>query len=95
MYEAIQVTYAAVVPASHPCAGGATFGKAVQEGRPGSGFACLVRPHKHAACAFPQDHRWKSVEKHLREEQGIKALGLQIDWANVARHLQGLAPEGV
>jgi len=30
------------------------------------GFLCDGR------CAFPQDHRWKTIEKQLREVQGIK-----------------------
>ena len=72
LYEAIQTSYAAVFPEDHPCAGGATFGKVVQEGHPASGMACLRNLHNHAVCAFPQNHRWKAIEKHLREEQGVK-----------------------
>ena len=77
LYEAIQTSYAAMFPEEHPCAGGATFGKVVQEGHPASGIACLRNLHNHAACAFPQNHRWKAIEKHLREEQGIKVQGSQ------------------
>ncbi len=32
----------------------------------------LRRLHNHAACAFAADHKWKAVERHLREVQGIK-----------------------
>ena len=76
VYEAIQSAYAALSPEGHPCAGGPTFGKVVQEGHAGSGLVCLRNLHHHAACAFPQDHRWKTVEKHLREVLGIKVAGL-------------------
>ena len=65
----------AVLPEGHPCVGGPIFGKAVQEGHPASFLVCLQHLHNHAACAFPQDHKWKSVEKHLREELGIKVAG--------------------
>ena len=40
------------------------------------------------------DHRWKSVEKHLREEQGMKVLGLHIGRVSIAGRLQGLGREG-
>ena len=66
LYTAIQTAYAAVFPEDHPCASGPTFGKVVQE----DNHAAIM--HNHAACAFPQDHRWKAVEKQLREEQGVK-----------------------
>ena len=33
---------------------------------------CLRKVHKYAALAFPADHRWKMVEKHLREVPGSK-----------------------
>ena len=75
LYAATQTAYAAVFPQEHPCASGPTFGKVVQEGHPASGIACLRNVHNHAACAFPQDHRWKAVEKQLREVQGIKVPG--------------------
>ena len=75
LYTAIQTAYAAVFPQDHPCAGGPTFGKVAQEGHPASGIACLRNLHNHAACAFPQDHRWKSIEKQMREEQGVKVQG--------------------
>jgi len=77
LYQAIQRTYGAVFPQEHPCAGGPTFGKVVQEGHPASGIACLRNLHNHAACAFSQDHRWKSVEQTLREVEGIKVQGPQ------------------
>ena len=77
LYEAIQTSYAAVFPEDHPCAGGATFGKVAQEGHPASGIACLRNLHNHAACAFPQSHRWKAIEKHLREELGVKVQASQ------------------
>ena len=70
------VSYAALFPEGHPCAGGPTSGKVVQEGHAGSGLVCLRNLHHHAACAFPQDHRWKTVEKQLREVLGIKVAGL-------------------
>ena len=72
LYTAIQAAYAAVFAPEHPCASGPTFGKVVQEGHPTSSLACLRNVHNHAACAFPQDRRWKTVEKQLREVQGIK-----------------------
>ena len=71
----IQTACAAVFAQEHPCASGPTFGKVVQEGHPTSGIACLRNVHNHAACAFPQDHRWKAIEKQLREVQGIKVQG--------------------
>ena len=71
----IQTAYAAVFAQEHPCASGPTFGKVVQEGHPTSGIACLRNVHNHAACSFPQDHRWKAIEKQLREVQGIKVQG--------------------
>ena len=75
LYEAIQTSYAAVFPEDHPCAGGATFGKVAQD--PASGIACPRNLHNHAACAFPQNHRWKAIEKHLREELSLKVQGSQ------------------
>ena len=48
-----------------------------QEGHPASGIACLRNLHNHAACAFPQNHRWKAIEKHLREKLGFKVQGSQ------------------
>jgi len=45
----------------------------VQEG-PASDTSvpALKNLHNHAACQFPAEHKWKAVEKHLREVHGIK-----------------------
>ena len=72
LYNAIVDTYHHVFPPGHLCHTGPEFGKVVQEGHPNSTVAALKNLHNHAACQFPEEHRWKSVEKYLREQHGIK-----------------------
>ena len=75
LWNAIVATYRAVfsspVPV-HACHNGPAFGKVAQEGHPGSTEVKLQRLHNHAALAFPEEHRWKAVERHLREVHGVK-----------------------
>jgi hypothetical protein len=47
-------------------------GHVVQEGHPNSTELRLKRLHLHGAFAFPEPHKWRALEKHLRERQGIK-----------------------
>ncbi len=75
LWDAIVFAYASVFPERHPCHAGPIYGKVVLE-RHANGDA-----HLHAACAFPQRHRWKAVELHLREQQKVKA-GLAHFWLN-------------
>ena len=72
LYKAIVETYAAVFPAGHTCHVGPEFGKVAQEGHPSSTIDVLKNLHNHAVCQFPSEHKWKRVEKHLREVKGIK-----------------------
>ena len=72
LYKAIQTTYAAVFKSDHPCHSGPSYGRVGQEGHPSSSLVCMRNLHNHAALAFPADHKWKAVEKHLRAKQGIK-----------------------
>ena len=72
LWLALKAAYAAVFPDSHACHTGPVFGKVAQEGHPKSAELSQRRPHNHGACAFAADHRWKAVEKNLREVQGVK-----------------------
>ena len=71
-YNAIVDTYSKVFPVGHACHSGPDFGKVVQEGHPESTLAVCRNLHHHGAFQFPTEHKWKAVEKHLREVQGIK-----------------------
>ena len=75
LWSAIVTAYAAVFPQNHPCHSGPLFGKIAQEGHPTSTEFRLRRLHNHAACAFPADHKWRAVERHLREVQGVNVRG--------------------
>ena len=75
LYDAIAAAYGAVFAEGHPCHDGPLFGKVVQEGHASSTEPSLQRLHSHAACAFPAEHKWKAVERHLREVQGVKVHG--------------------
>jgi len=75
LYKAVVATYAAVFREGHACHTGPSFGKVAQEGHPNSSDPKEKNLHNHAACAFPADHRWRAVEKHLRETQGVKVRG--------------------
>ena len=72
LYEAIGRTYQAVFPEGNANKAGQLYGKVVQEGHSRSNVASMRRLHNHAACAFPTEHRWKTVERHLREVEGVK-----------------------
>ena len=72
LWRAVVATYAAAFPLPHLCRPGPLFGKVVQEGHPKSTEGRLRRLHNHAAFAFPADHRWRAVEKHLREVHGVE-----------------------
>ena len=76
LWNAVKATYAAVFPVGHPCHDGALFGKVAQEGHPRSAEERLRKLHNHGAFAFPAEHKWKSVERHLREVHGVKVGGL-------------------
>ena len=78
-YNAIVDTYSKVFPVGHACHSGPDFGKVVQEGHPESTLAVCRNLHHHGAFQFPTEHKWKAVEKHLREVQGIKV--------HIAKHL--------
>ena len=67
LWDALRAAYVAAFPADHPCHAGPLYGKVVQELHRGGD------PHLHAACAFPERHRRKAVDLHLREQQGVKA----------------------
>ena len=71
-WNALKAAYAAVFPQGHACHTGPVFGKVVQEGHSNSAELRLRRLHHHAACAFPAEHRWKAIERNLREVQGVK-----------------------
>jgi hypothetical protein len=85
LWRAVVATYAAVFPVGHPCHTGPAFGKVVQEGHPNSTVQALVHVHNHGAFAFPADHKWKAVERHLRVVQGIKVgcLRTQTEASNL------------
>ena len=72
LYKALVETYSKVFKPQHPCHAGPEFGKVVQEGHPRSTVSALKNLHNHAACQFPSRHKWKTVEKHMREVLGIK-----------------------
>ena len=69
-------SYAAVFPAEHACHGGPLFGKVGQEGHPASTDDRLKRLHNHGAFGFAAEHKWRAVEKNLREVQGIEVRAL-------------------
>lgn len=75
LWLALKAAYAAVFQQGHACHTGPVFGKVVQEGHPNSAELSRQRLHNHGACAFAADHRWKAVEKNLREVQGVKVRG--------------------
>ena len=70
-WDAIKAAYAAVFRPDFPCHTGPVFGK-IAQGHTNSAELRLRRLHNHAACAFPAYHRWKAVERNLREAQGVK-----------------------
>lgn len=73
LYNEIADTYSKVFKPGHPCHTGPEFGKVAQEGgHPNSPVAVLKKTHNHAACQFRAEHKWKAVEKYLREVKGIK-----------------------
>ena len=69
-------SYGAVFPAEHACHGGPLFGKVGQEGHPASTDDRLKRLHDHGAFGFAAEHKWRAVEKNLREVQGIEVRAL-------------------
>ena len=75
LWLAVKAAYAAVFPEGHACHAGPLFGKVAQEGHPRSTEDRLKRLHNHGAFAFAADHRWRAVERHLRETLGVKVLG--------------------
>ena len=72
LYNALVETYHKVFKPGHLCHVGPDFCKVVQEGHPNSTVDALKNLHNHAACQFPVAHKWKAVEKYLREAKGIK-----------------------
>jgi len=81
LYESVSRAYGAVFPSDHPCHHGPDFGAvalepSMQEHGDASGEA--ARPHLHAALQFSRDHKWKAVEKQLREVQGIKVGSMTL-----------------
>ena len=76
LWLAVKAAYAAVFPAEHACHGGPLFGKVGQEGHPASTDDRLKRSHNHGAFGFAAEHKWRAVEKNLREVQGIEVRAL-------------------
>lgn len=72
LYNAIGRAYGRVFPEGHACRTGPCYGKVAQEKHQASTDARMQRVHNHAICAFPADHRWKAIERDLREVEGIK-----------------------
>lgn len=67
LWNSIVSAYGAVFPEDHACRNGPLYGKVVLEQHADGD------PHLHAACCFPDRHRWKAVEKHLRTVLKVKA----------------------
>ena len=72
LYAALVATYAAVFGEEHACHNGPEYGLVAREQHRESPVERSRKVHNHAACAFPAFHRWKAVEKHMREHHGIK-----------------------
>ena len=79
--------YTAVFPAAHPCRNGPKHGKCVREIHRHSPQPDSQRPHLHLAAEFVADHKWKAVERCLREQQGVK---VQSNSSAAARGSWGL-----
>ena len=72
LYNTIVEAYHHCFPPGDLCHTRPEFGKVVQEGHAASTVEALRKLHNHAACQFPREHKWKKVEKYLREVKGIK-----------------------
>ena len=73
-FNLLKAAYATAFPAPHPCHTGPLYGKVVREFHRDSGERRLRRAHMHAAVAFVAEHRWKAVERTLRENHGVKVV---------------------
>jgi len=76
LFLEVKAAYSEVFPVGHLCHTGPLFGKVAQDGHQHSTQERLRNLHNHAACAFAVDHRWKAVEKQLREVHGVKVARL-------------------
>ena len=72
LYAALVATYAAVFGEGHACHNGPEYGLVAREQHRQSPVERSRKVHNHAGCAFSAFHRWKAVEKHMREHHGIK-----------------------
>ena len=72
LYRAIQAAYARAYPAGHALHAGPAFGKVARELHRLSPVHRSRNPHLHAATAFLVEHKWKALERILREEHKIK-----------------------
>ena len=72
LYRAIQAAYARAYPADHALHAGPAFGKVARELHRLSPVHRSRNPHLHAATAFLVEHKWKALERILREEHKIK-----------------------
>ena len=72
-FEAIQRTYAHLYrDEAHPLHNGPAYGCVARELHARSSQEDRRKAHLHSPCAFPVEHKWKAVERHLREVEKIK-----------------------
>ena len=72
-YEAIVRTYTYLYPgADHALHNGPEYGCVARELHCQSPLECRRKAHFHCASAFAVEHKWKAVERYLREKEKIK-----------------------
>ena len=69
----VREAYAAVFPVPDVLHGGPTHAYVVREPHHNHPLVHLRDPHLHLAGEWPRSHRWKKVEKHLRERMNLQA----------------------
>ena len=74
-FVALKSVYAEVYPdAEHTLHSGPLYGMVARELHANSNLERSRNPHLHCATAFATDHRWKTIERLLRERHEIKVL---------------------